>query len=127
MLKKVKILVSLFMIMLVVWTAFSDSSFATDITANTSANNTLVITTITASPVNNTANTANKVTNTNVTTISGTVNTVKNTTNTNSSRYETTNSTKLPYAGSNTSIIFVVLAFVASAAYAYKKVSEYNV
>ena len=109
MLKKVKILVSLFMIMLVVWTAFSDSSFATDITANTSANNTLVITTITASPVNNTANTANKVT------------------NTNSSRYETTNSTKLPYAGSNTSIIFVVLAFVASAAYAYKKVSEYNV
>lgn len=47
-------------------------------------------------------------------------NTVKNT-NTNSAK------SKLPYAGSNSSIIFIVIALGVSAAYAYKKVSDYNV
>ena len=45
----------------------------------------------------------------------------------NSSTYEKANTTKLPYAGTNSSMIFVVLAFAASAIYAYKKVSDYNV
>ena len=48
-------------------------------------------------------------------------NTVKNT-NTNSKA-----SGSLPYAGTNTSVVFVVIALVASALYAYKKVSDYNI
>lgn len=57
-------------------------------------------------------------------------NTANNTArNTNSSRYSNSNSSSsgLPYAGSNTSIIFIVIALVASAIYAYKKVSDYNI
>ena len=128
MLKKGKLLVSLVMLMLVVWTVGSVSSLATDI-AGSNTTNTPVITTITAAPANNTTNnttnnTANNVVNnTNIQSISGTV---KNNT-VNSSSYNTTNSTKLPYAGSNSSVIFIVLAFALSAAYAYKKVTEYNV
>ena len=60
-------------------------------------------------------------------------NTNKNT-NSNTSKYTNSNTnknvnsaTKLPYAGSNSSIVFVGVALVASALYAYKKVSDYNV
>lgn len=126
MLKKGKLLVSLVMLMLIVWTVGSVSSLATDI-AGSNTTNTPVIQTITAAPANNTTNntTNNAVnnTNTNIQSISGTV---KNNT-VNSSSYNTTNSTRLPYAGSNSSVIFIVLAFAASAVYAYKKVTEYNV
>ena len=32
----------------------------------------------------------------------------------------------LPYTGSNSSIVFIFIAFVASAIYAYKKVNDYK-
>ena len=124
MLKREKMLISLVLVTLVVLFG-SISSFATDIT---SGNNTAGTITITASNGNNTTNNATNNTNTN--TISGTVNAVSNnTTGNNTSKYNntTTNSTKLPYAGSNSSVVFIVLAFAASAVYAYKKVSDYNV
>ena len=47
----------------------------------------------------------------------------------NSSNYNksTTNSSSLPYAGASTSVVFVIVGLAASALYAYKKVSDYNV
>ena len=132
-LKKEKILVSLITILMIVLVVGNVYSLATDSntgiqftqsnnntantnkasnTANTNANiGAEVGATNTNSSKNNTSNT-NKVSN----------NAVKNTnTNTNSS------ASKLPYAGSNTSIIFIVVALGVSAVYAYKKVSDYNV
>lgn len=126
MLKKEKLLISLVMITLMVLVFGSVSSLATEITANTQ--NKITITTENVSATNTDTNTN---TNTNSTTISGTVNAVSNSTNntTNSSSYNssTTNSTKLPYAGTNSSMIFIVIGFAVSAIYAYKKVSDYNV
>ena len=127
-LKKEKILVSLITILMIVLVVGNVYSLATDSntgiqltqsnnntantnkasnTANTNANiGAEVGATNTNSSKNNTSNT-NKVSN----------NAVKNTnTNTNSS------ASKLPYAGSNTSIIFIVVALGVSAVYAYKKV-----
>lgn len=130
-LRKEKILVSLIVITLIALVIGNVSSLATDLTA-TPTNNTNTGTTgavITASPRNNTVGATTNNTSTN--------NTTNNTTNTennvgsagNTSRYSNNskNTGKLPYAGSNSSIIFVVIALVASAIYAYKKVSDYNV
>ncbi len=81
----------------------------------------------------NVAENENTNTNTNTNTngasrISSTVNGVGNNTNNNAaSKRNTNNTTGLPYAGTNTSLVFVVIALVASALYAYKKVSDYNV
>ena len=127
MFKKEKILMSLVVLMLVVCVFGSVHSLATEITA-TPKTNTTVITPITATNNNTTNN--NTTNNTNLVSISGKVNTVKANNVTNSSKYNNvtkTNSTKLPYAGTDSSLIFIVIAFAASAIYAYKKVSEYNV
>lgn len=127
MFKKEKILMSLIVLMLVVCVFGSVHSLATEITA-TNKVNTTVITPITAT--NTSTNTTQNKTNTaNLVSISGTVNNKTNNA-TNSSKYNNvtkTNSTNLPYAGTDSSLIFVVIAFAASAIYAYKKVSEYNV
>lgn len=128
MFKKEKLFMSLVILMLVACVFGSVSSLATEITAGNKVNTT-VITPITANTVNTPKNTAN------VVSITGTIsnNTTNKTTNNtvnniaNSSSYEKTNSTKLPYAGSDSSVVFITLAFIASAIYAYKKVSEYNV
>ena len=128
MLKKEKILISLVIITLMVLVFGSISSLATELTATNATQNKI---TIQAASSNNTAanNSTNTNTNTNSATISGTVNAVGNSTNkTNTSNYNsTTNSTKLPYAGTNSSVVFIVIGFAASALYAYKKVSDYNV
>ena len=39
----------------------------------------------------------------------------------------TNKTAKLPYAGTNSSVVVVVIALAASAIYAYKKVSDYNI
>lgn len=139
-LKKEKILASLIAVVMVALVIGNVYSLATE--GNTSSGGTISLT--------STGNTnSNKSTNTNVsgntdadlgaevgaTNKSGNTNRSSNTntntnSNTNSSRYgNNTNSTssRLPYAGSNTSIIFIVIALGASAVYAYKKVSDYNV
>ena len=125
MLKKEKLLISLVMITLMVLVFGSLSSLATELPANTQ--NKITITGNVSATNTNTNTNAN----TNSATISGTVNAVSNSTNntSNSSSYNssTTNSTKLPYAGTNSSMIFIVIGFAVSAIYAYKKVSDYNV
>lgn len=138
-LKKEKILVSLVVITLITLVFGSIYSLATTplITGestsdgnttgavNNEANNTANNTNtsggaIVGSTVNNTANDAANNTNNTVNNTAG--NTSNNTTNKTS-----TNSSSLPYAGTNSSVVFIVVALVASALYAYKKVSDYNV
>ena len=76
--------------------------------------------------VNKVTNNANKVTNKNETNTANNV--VNNTTNKVDNKTTNTESkTKLPKAGTDSTVIFLVLGFVASAIYAYKKVSDYNV
>lgn len=139
-LKKEKILASLIAVVMVALVIGNVYSLATE--GNTSSGGTISLT--------STGNTnSNKSTNTNVsgntdadlgaevgaTNRSGNTNRNTNTntntnSNTNSSRYGNNSnsaSSRLPYAGSNTSIIFIVIALGASAIYAYKKVSDYNV
>ena len=71
-------------------------------------------------PSNNTANTANNVTN-----VPSINNGIKNnTSNTNKSNY--TNTSSLPKAGVDYSVLFVIVACVASGIYAYIKKRDYN-
>lgn len=100
----------------------TNNSSSTNKASNNATGNTDIDVGAEVGATNRTGNNTNSNTNTNTSTNT-------NSSNTNSSRYNNTNSTssKLPYAGSNTSIIFIVIALVASAVYAYKKVSDYNV
>lgn len=133
---KKKILISLIAMIMVALVVGNICSLATD---GTSGSGTLTLTE-TGNSIKNTANTASDNTTGNTAadvsaevgaTNTNSANTTSNNTvkNTNSSRYNNTNavSSGLPYAGSNTSIIFIVIALVVSAVYAYKKVSDYNV
>ena len=136
--KKEKILVSLVVITLITLVFGSIYSLAsTPLIADTNTSTTDENTT---GAVNNQASNTNTNTNTgssNSSAIVGsTVNTNTNTnSNTNTNRNalanntarNTTNSSKLPYAGTNSSVIFVVIALAISALYAYKKISDYNV
>ncbi len=135
-LKKEKILVSLIAIVMIALVVGNVYSLATD------GNNT---------GIQLTQNTANNATNTNKANTEADVGAEVGATNSNSSKNNTANTNKasnnavntsntntkntntnsvkstLPYAGSNSSIIFIVIALGVSAAYAYKKVSDYNV
>lgn len=141
-LKKEKILVSLVVITLITLVFGSIYSLAsTPLIADT---NTSATDENTTGAVNNQASNTNTNTNTGSSSstaiVGSTVNTNTNTnsntnTNTNTNRNtlanntvkNTTNSSKLPYAGTNSSVIFVVIALAISALYAYKKISDYNV
>ncbi len=89
-------------------------------TGNTSGN--LVDLNSTTTPANNTV-TAPGNTNTNTNAV--------NMTPANNSSYNNASSNRnnsgLPYTGTNSSMIFVVIAFAISALYAYKKVRDYNI
>ena len=122
---KEKMLVSLVVIMLAVMVFGSVSSLATVIKpTNTNTTNTSADNTVGAAKDNITNTNTNK-----ANAISSSVNAISNKTNT--TKYSNTNTnksaSKLPYAGSNTSIVFVVVALGLSAVYAYKKVSDYNI
>lgn len=135
--KKQKLLISLLIVAVVAILFGNVMSDATQITTNsitvipstTNATNTNAGSiSINASKTNATTN--NKV-NTNSTSINAAVSSYKNT-NTNSTvntAKNTANTSKLPYAGNGNILGAVVLAvaFVGSALYAYKKVSDYNV
>lgn len=142
-LKKEKILASLIAIVMVALVIGNVYSLATE--GNTSTGGTISLTSTGNSSSNKSSNTnisantdadlgaevgaTNSSRNTNSNTNSSS-NTNTNS-NTNSSRYgnntNSSSSSRLPYAGSNTSIIFIVIALGASAIYAYKKVSDYNI
>lgn len=76
------------------------------------ASNSSAITPITGSNTNAAANTNSG---------SSTYTTRNNTNNTNTQRSES-----LPYTGVSYGVVFVIIALVVSAVYAYKKVSDYN-
>lgn len=135
--KKEKLFVSLIMVLVVILMVGTVNSFATELTvsvddeeteavenkaANTigatiKASNTAKKTNTTKNTVTkNTANTANKVTNK-----------VNNTANKVSNYANKTETSSLPYAGSDSTIILVVVALGISAVYAYKKVVDYNI
>ena len=128
-LRKEKILVSLVVITLIALVFGSVSSLATAPVITPTGGNT-----------ENTADTNTANTNANVNasgSISATVGASSNNTANNvnaanneaSNRNKNTNtpSSQLPYAGTSSSVVFIVIALVASALYAYKKVSDYNV
>ncbi len=126
-LKKEKLLVSLVVITLIALVFGSINSLAASIKPANETTNEASGEDNTVGAVNNTnsnTNAANR--------ISSTVNSVENNTTNNtannaSSSRNTNRSESLPYAGTNSTIVFVVIALVASALYAYKKVSDYNV
>ena len=128
-LSKEKMFISLIVITLIALVVGNVASLATDLTntGNTSGGSAV----ISPKAVNNTnavgAITANNTTNN--TSGGNTVGSIANNTSKNTSKNTSSyNSTgKLPYAGSDSTVIFVVIALAASALYAYKKVSDYNV
>ena len=126
-LSKEKILISLVIITLITLVICNVKAFATEEVSNTN-NSVSARQIITATPVNNTGanNTASNTANETNTNSSNTSNNVVN--NTNSSRNSSSyvNSSSLPYAGTSSSIIFIVIALGVSAIYAYKKVKEYG-
>jgi len=130
-----KMIIGLVLVIVVAFMLGTVNSYATELTATTTTENKTNTGAVTISTGNSTANkTGNAAVSTTVSTgASNTANNAtKNTTNNvvnnaaNSSTY-TTNSTKLPKAGSNPTIIFVAAALVISAVYAYKKVTDYNI
>lgn len=123
--KKQKLLISLLIVAVVAILFGNVMSDATQITANS-----VTVTPSTTNATNTNATTKNTV-NTNSTSINAAVSSYNNT-NTNSTvntAKNTANTSKLPYAGNGNILGAVVLAvaFVGSALYAYKKVSDYNV
>lgn len=64
--------------------------------------------------------------NTNIETISTKTKNTSNTSNYANTNKNATNKSELPYAGSDSSIVFVGLALAASAVYAYKKITDYK-
>lgn len=126
--KKEKLLISLVLIVMLTLVVGNVYSLATEggtlkITANTdsAANNTT-----TNGTSNNTA-VPGVLSGTNSTANNSTTN---NTTKTNTASNTSLNTVKessLPKAGTDSKVVLLVLAFVVSAVYAYKKVSDYNI
>lgn len=124
-----KVLVSLVVVLLVAVTIGNVVSLATEptVTINPTTGNNVGVTITTDS---------NKNTNANTNSLSATVgaaNTNKANTNTNKAantnkaNTNTNKASKLPYAGADSSLVVVVIALAASAVYAYKKVTDYNI
>lgn len=123
---KEKVLVVLVMVILLV--AVCGTVFATDITA-TGNQITISNSATTGNSINitttNTTNTANTVTGNTSNTLN--VSSTYNTSNTNTNKTNTSATNSLPKAGADTTVVFVILALIVSSAYAYKKVSDYNI
>ena len=134
-----KVLVSLVVVLLVAVTIGNVVSLATEptVTINPTTGNNVGVTITTDNNKNTNANTnSNTNSNTNTNSLSATVgaaNTNKANTNTNKAantnkaNTNTNKASKLPYAGADSSLVVVVIALAASAVYAYKKVSDYNI
>ena len=135
--KKQKLLISLLIVAVVAILFGNVMSDATQITENsvTVTPSTTNATNTNAGSISINATTTNATTNNKVNTNSTSINAAVssyNNTNTNSTvntAKNTANTSKLPYAGNGNILGAVVLAvaFVGSALYAYKKVSDYNV
>lgn len=101
-------------------TATTDTTGATNTNTNSTSN---------TNSANITANNANVSASANNTTNNTARNTTNNTAN-NTSTYNNTNSvsnsSNLPYTGTSSKAILLIVVFAISAVYAYKKVSDYN-
>ena len=118
--KKQKLLISLLIVAVVAILFGNVMSDATQITANS--------VTVTPSTTNATNTNAGSISINATTTNATTKNTVNKNSTVNTAK-NTANTSKLPYAGNGNILGAAVLAvaFVGSALYAYKKVSDYNV
>lgn len=136
MLKGKKIIFVIVEMIIICLALGSLSSYATEvktITANTSKNTNTANTSTTTDDEEDEENTnknsnknTNKAINTNSNKNTNKVNSISSSNYSNTNK-NVSNSSELPYAGEgNTSIVFVGIALVASAAYAYKKISEYK-
>jgi hypothetical protein len=136
-LRKVKLLVSLIIVLVTVSLVCNVNSLATTPAVTIKPGNSSTNSALTNEATDNTKATEeqgatknsanNKAGNTNK--ASNNTNTNSNSTNKNESNTSTnsTKKSKLPYAGTNGTVVFIVVALVASAVYAYKKVSDYNI
>ena len=119
--KFILVIIAVMLVSLVFGNINSYATTVRTITANTSASNT---NSNTAEETNKEDNQSpNTNTNTNTT---RTITSSSDYSNTNSNKNTTSNSSSLPYTGTKSSVVFVGIAFVVSAVYAYKKVSEYK-
>ncbi len=120
---KEKLLLSLVVVLMIALAIGNVTSLATapQITATTGKTNN----TNSALSTNNAANVGA------TESVSAAGNNTSNKTNNTNSKSNKTNtnrvSSSLPYAGTNGTVVFVVIALAASAIYAYKKVSDYNI
>jgi len=128
-LRKEKILVSLVVITLVALVFGSVSSLATApvITPTVTGGNTENTTGAVSSDTNSENTSANNTSGSISATVGASSNNTASNEASNTNNVKNTPSSKLPYAGSSSSVVFIVIALVASALYAYKKVSDYNV
>lgn len=96
----------------------TQANLSGNIANNTNINNTTIRETNSSSNIINPSNNTNNIIN----------NTTNNNTNTSRSKDDgATNSDKLADTGLESTSIFIILVFVISAIYAYKKIREYNV
>lgn len=103
-------------------TATTDTTGATN-TNNTSNTNTNTNSAnLTANNVVNTPNVSASANNTTNNKVNNTANNTSTYNNTNS----VSNSSNLPYTGTNSKAMLLIVVFAISAVYAYKKVSDYN-
>ena len=104
-----------------------DASNTAITTGNTAGTGTPTIT-ITSQSGNNTAKNNVVNTNTSVNNLISSNNAVQNNVSSyNNVANKANTSAGLPYTGSDSSMVFIVVAFVGSAIYAYKKIKDYNI
>ena len=136
-LRKVKLLVSLIIVLVTVSVVCNVNSLATTPAVTVKPGNSNANSVLTNEASENTKateeqgatrnNSTNNTRNTNTTTNNTNTNTNGTNTNKNESNTNSTKKSKLPYAGTNGTVVFIVVALAASAVYAYKKVSDYNI
>lgn len=146
--RKSKILLSVFAIILMIVLFGNVYSLATEgntqntsnnpvtikaTTDNTGATNTNTNSANVGANTNNSVNTNNVVNAPNITasvnnsTNNNTANNASNNTSTYNNTNNTSKSSSLPYTGSDSKTVLLIVVFAISAVYAYKKVSDYNV
>lgn len=136
-LRKVKLLVSLIIVLVTVSVVCNVNSLATTSAVTVKPGNSNANSVLTNEASENTKateeqgatrnNSTNNTRNTNRTSNNTNTNTNGTNTNKNESNTNSTKKSKLPYAGTNGTVVFIVVALAASAVYAYKKVSDYNI
>ena len=125
--KKEKLVISLILVVIMIFTFSINVLAANDVTPLRTSSNTTPTTSVQSgsnSTLTNAGASANQAG-------TGTTNAATNNSGTSSSyrnvaQNVSTSKDDLPYTGSSYGVVFVIVALVVSAVYAYKKVSDYN-